>query len=147
MAIETEFTPLASAVGGALIGVSAVLLLYSSGRIAGVSGIIRRLIVPSSDSKPELALAFIVGLIAAPFVWTAATGSAVVQVVSENLPLAAVAGLLVGFGAAFGGGCTSGHGVCGLSRLSKRSLVATIVFMSVAALTVFVSRHIIGGGA
>lgn len=147
MAIETEFTPLASAAGGALIGVSAVLLLYASGRIAGVSGIIRRLIVPASDSKPELALAFIVGLIAAPFVWTAATGSAVVQSVSENLPLAAVAGLLVGFGAAFGGGCTSGHGVCGLSRLSKRSLVATIVFMSVAALTVFVSRHIIGGGA
>lgn len=146
MAIETEFTPLASAVGGALIGVSAVLLLYSSGRIAGVSGIIRRLIVPASDSKPELALAFIVGLIASPFVWTAVTGSAVVQSVSENLPLAAVAGLLVGFGAAFGGGCTSGHGVCGLSRLSKRSLVATIVFMAVAALTVFVSRHIVGGG-
>lgn len=147
LAIETEFTPLASSVGGALIGVSAVLLLYSNGRIAGISGIVRRLIVPSAGSRPEQAQAFIVGLIAAPFIWTVATGSGVVQSVSANIPLAAIAGLLVGFGAAFGGGCTSGHGVCGLSRFSKRSLVATIVFMAVAALTVFVSRHVIGGGA
>lgn len=145
MAIATEFTPLASSVGGALIGVSAVLLLYANGRIAGISGIVRRLIAPAAGSKPEQALVFIIGLISAPFVWTAATGHAVAQSVSTNIPLAAIAGLLVGFGAVLGGGCTSGHGVCGLSRLSKRSLVATIVFMAVAALTVFVVRHIIGG--
>jgi len=147
LAIETEFTPLASSVGGALIGVSAVLLLYTNGRIAGISGIIKRVIAPAADSRPVQALAFIVGLIGAPFVWNAVTGCAVAQTVSTNIPLAAVAGLLVGFGAAFGGGCTSGHGVCGLSRFSKRSLVATIVFMAVAAITVFVSRHIVGGGA
>lgn len=147
MAIETEFTPLASAFGGALIGLSAVLLLYSNGRIAGISGMVKRLIASAADGRPEQALAFIIGLIATPFVWTAITGSAVAQTVSENIPLAAIAGLLVGFGAAFGGGCTSGHGVCGLSRFSKRSFVATIVFMAAAALTVFVSRHIVGGGA
>ncbi|WP_045834545.1 YeeE/YedE family protein [Hyphomicrobium sp. 99] len=145
MAIETEFTPLASSAGGALIGVSAVLLMYSNGRIAGISGIVKRLIAPAADSKPEQALAFIVGLILAPFVWTATTGNAVAQSVSTNIPLAAIAGLLVGFGAALGGGCTSGHGVCGLSRFSKRSLAATIVFMTVGALTVFVARHIVGG--
>lgn len=146
MAVETEFTPLASSVGGALIGVSAVLLLYSNGRIAGISGIVKRLIAPAADGKPEQALAFIIGLISAPFVWTVVTGHAVAQSVSTNIPLAAIAGLLVGFGAVLGGGCTSGHGVCGLSRFSKRSLVATIMFMTVAALTVFVIRHIIGGG-
>jgi len=146
LAVETEFTPLASSVGGALIGVSAVLLLYSNGRIAGISGIVKRLIAPAADGKPEQALAFIIGLISAPFVWTVVTGHAVAQSVSTNIPLAAIAGLLVGFGAVLGGGCTSGHGVCGLSRFSKRSLVATIMFMTVAALTVFVIRHIIGGG-
>ncbi|SFV38148.1 YeeE/YedE family protein [Hyphomicrobium facile] len=146
MAVATEFTALASSVGGALIGVSAVLLLYSNGRIAGISGIVKRLIAPAADSKPAQALAFIIGLISAPFVWTAVTGHAVTQSVSTNIPLAAIAGLLVGFGAVLGGGCTSGHGVCGLSRFSKRSLAATIIFMAVAVLTVFVVRHIIGGG-
>jgi uncharacterized membrane protein YedE/YeeE len=146
LTIATEFTPLASGAGGALIGVSAVLLMYANGRIAGISHIVKRLIAPAADSKPEQALAFIIGLIAAPFVWTAASGNAVAQSVSTNISLVAIAGLLVGFGAVLGGGCTSGHGVCGLSRFSKRSLVATLVFMTVAALTVFVVRHVIGGG-
>lgn len=146
MAIETEFTPLASAAGGALIGAAAVLLMLFSGRIAGISGIVSRLIVPGSDSKPLQALAFVIGLIGAPLVWTNVLGNGVAQTVTANLPLAVVAGLLVGFGAVLGGGCTSGHGVCGLSRFSVRSLVATIVFMATAVLVVFAARHLVGGG-
>ncbi|MFA5957287.1 YeeE/YedE family protein [Hyphomicrobium sp.] len=146
MPIETDFTPIASAAGGALIGCAAVLLMLMSGRIAGISGILSRLIMPGTDSKPLQAFAFIVGLIAAPLVWIAVSGHSVAQTVTENLPLAAVAGLLVGFGAVYGGGCTSGHGVCGLSRLSPRSFVATAIFMATAIVVVFVSRHIVGAG-
>jgi uncharacterized membrane protein YedE/YeeE len=142
--IVTEFTPIASAVGGALIGCAAVLLMLTSGRIAGISGILSRLIVPRADSKPLEALAFVAGLVVAPLVWMALSANAVAQTVTANLPLAAVAGLLVGFGAAYGSGCTSGHGVCGLSRFSCRSLVATAVFMTTAVIVVFVTRHVIG---
>jgi uncharacterized protein len=143
--VETEFTPLASAAGGALIGASAVLLMVFNGRVAGISGIVRRLIVPEANSASVQALAFLIGLIGAPLVWTAATGASISQTVTANLPLAAAAGLLVGFGAVLGGGCTSGHGVCGLSLLSWRSLVATAVFMTSAVLIVFIVRHIAGG--
>lgn len=146
MAIETEFTPLASAAGGALIGAAAVLLMLFSGRIAGISGIVSRLVMPLPDSKPLQALAFIIGLVVAPPVWTSVSGNSVAQTVTTNLPLAALAGLLVGFGAVHGGGCTSGHGVCGLARFSRRSLVATVVFMTAAIVVVFVARHIVGGG-
>ncbi len=146
MAIETEFTPLASAAGGALIGTSAVLLMLFSGRIAGISGIVSRLVMPLPDSRPLQALAFIIGLIGAPLVWTGVVGTGIDQTVTTNLPLAAFAGLLVGFGAVYGGGCTSGHGVCGLARFSRRSLVATVVFMTAAIVVVFVARHIVGGG-
>lgn len=145
MTVETEFTPLASAAGGALIGASAVLLMVFNGRVAGISGIVRRLIVPEANSASVQALAFLIGLIGAPLVWTAATGASISQTVTANLPLAAAAGLLVGFGAVLGGGCTSGHGVCGLSLLSWRSLVATAVFMTSAVLIVFIVRHIAGG--
>jgi uncharacterized protein len=117
-----------------------------SGRIAGISGIVSRLVMPLPDSGPLQALVFIVGLAAAPLIWTSVLGSSVDQTVTANLPLAALAGLLVGFGAVYGGGCTSGHGVCGLSRFSRRSMVATLVFMAVAIVVVFVARHIVGGG-
>jgi uncharacterized protein len=116
-----------------------------SGRIAGISGILRRMMTPGVDSKPIQALAFVAGLIAAPLIWQMSGGS-VVQTMTANLPLAAVAGLLVGFGAVYGGGCTSGHGVCGLSRLSPRSLVATVVFMTAAIIVVFITRHVLGAG-
>ena len=117
-----------------------------TGRIAGVSGIVSRLVMPLPDSRPLQALAFIVGLVGAPLIWTSVLGRSVDQTVTTNLPLALFAGLLVGFGAVYGGGCTSGHGVCGLSRFSRRSLVATVVFMTAAILVVFVARHIVGGG-
>lgn len=147
MSIVTEFTPVQSAIGGAVIGLSAVLLLLGSGRIAGISGILARLVAPRSGSQPLDALAFVAGLVAAPVVWTQVTGASVTQIVTGNLLLLIVAGLLVGFGAVYGGGCTSGHGVCGLSRFSTRSLVAVATFMTTAAITVFVVRHVLGGGA
>lgn len=140
----TTFTPLASAAGGILIGLSAVLLLTFSSRIAGITGLIRRLLPSQGSSRPLEAIAFITALIAAPFLWPMITGVPVTQTVSSNLPMLAVAGALVGFGSALGNGCTSGHGVCGLSRFSPRSLAATLVFMAVAAAVVFVMRHVSG---
>jgi uncharacterized protein len=141
----TQFTPLAAAIGGALIGVAAVMLMAFNGRIAGISGILGRLIPPYAGADPAGAVLFALGLISAPLVYAAVTGAAFQQTVSGNVSLMAVAGLLVGFGTAYGGGCTSGHGVCGLARLSLRSLVATSVFMATAFATVFVMRHVIGG--
>ena len=141
----TTFAPVAALVGGALIGASAVLLMASHGRIAGISGIVSRLLPPYGDDRLAGRLAFVLGLVAAPFAVSAATGSAVAQAVSGNLVLMIGAGLLVGFGTVWGNGCTSGHGVCGLARLSPRSIVATLTFMTAAAATVFVVRHVIGG--
>lgn len=141
----TEFTPLASLAGGALIGASAVLLLLVSGRIAGISGIVRRLFPPYSDSAPLEAAAFLGGLIAAPLVWTLVTAESVRQTVTPSLSLTLVAGLLVGAGVFAARGCTSGHGVCGLSRLSRRSIAATATFMATAAVTVYIVRHVVGG--
>lgn len=141
----TTFTPLASTIGGALIGLAAVILMVFNGRIAGISGILGRLLPPYEGSDPGGAAAFIFGLLAAPLVYAAATGAPVEQTVSGNAGLMAVAGLLVGFGAAYGGGCTSGHGVCGIARLSIRSIVATLVFMAAGFISVFVLRHLVGG--
>lgn len=140
----TDFTPLASLAGGMTIGLSAVLLMLWEGRIAGISGIAGRLLPPYRDSGFPSRVGFVVGLVAAPVAMTAVTGAGIGQTVSGNLPLMVVAGLLVGFGSVWGNGCTSGHGVCGLSRLSTRSFVATGVFMAVAFVTVFAVRHLAG---
>lgn len=141
----TDFTPFASLVGGMMIGLSAVLLMLWEGRVAGVSGIAGRLLPPYRDSAFFSRFGFVVGLIAAPVAIVVTTGEAIEQTVSSNVPLMVAAGLLVGFGAVWGNGCTSGHGVCGLSRLSTRSFVATVVFMAAAFVTVFLVRHVIGG--
>jgi uncharacterized protein len=141
----TTFTPLASAAGGALIGLSAVILLLFSSRIAGITGIVRRLLPPYETARPLEAAAFIIGLIGAPALWPLLTGAGVTQTVSDDTLLQAIAGLLVGFGTVWANGCTSGHGVCGLSRFSPRSLVAMLTFMAVASATVFVVRHVAGG--
>lgn len=140
----TEFTPLTSLIGGAMIGLSAVLLMAWEGRIAGISGIAGRLLPPYRDGAFLSRLGFVVGLIAAPLLAVGITGREIVQTVPSNLPLMIMAGLLVGFGSVYGNGCTSGHGVCGLSRLSLRSLVATLVFMATGFATVFLARHVIG---
>jgi uncharacterized membrane protein YedE/YeeE len=137
----TSFTPVASAAGGALIGLAAVLLMALKGRIAGVSGIASRLLPPYEDREFAGRLAFVAGLIAAPALVWLANGRLPEQTIEAGLPVLVVAGLLVGFGSVWGNGCTSGHGVCGLSRLSVRSLVATVTFMATAVLTVLIVRH------
>lgn len=140
----TEFTPLMSFVGGAMIGLSALLLLLLSGRIAGISGIVGQLISqPGSDSGWRIA--FIVGLVLAGPVMLLTTGSVPAAQVTGSWWLLIPAGLLVGFGTRLGSGCTSGHGICGLARLSTRSIAATGVFMATAFVTVFVARHLVGG--
>ncbi|MEP1209635.1 MAG: YeeE/YedE family protein [Rhizobiaceae bacterium] len=145
----TEFTPLASAFGGALIGLSAVMLLALNGRIAGISGISVGVLPPWGErlANGDMAwrIAFLVGLLAAPILVQAVSGEPIAQTVSTNVGLMVVAGLVTGFGAVYGGGCTSGHGVCGMSRLSMRSIIGTMTFMATAFVTLFVMRHVVGG--
>ena len=128
-----------------IAGVAGIVICRICGiaDIAGISGIVSRLIPPVSGQM-GMGLAFVIGLLLAAPLFHLATGSAPIQTVSSNLPLLAVAGLLVGFGSVFGNGCTSGHGVCGLSRVSLRSLVATATFMATAFVTVYILRHIVG---
>ena len=144
--METDFTPFASLLGGGLIGLSAVVLLAAHGRIAGISGIVSRILPPSVDKAglPQ-GIIFLIGLLLAAPLWFVLTGSAPVQMVSSNGLLLIIAGLLVGFGSVMGNGCTSGHGVCGISRGSARSIAATVTFMATAFVTVFVLRHVVGG--
>jgi uncharacterized membrane protein YedE/YeeE len=138
----TDFTPLAALLGGTLIGLSAVLLMALMGRIAGISGIAVRMLPPYLDADAKGRVAFVVGLLAAPSAWLLATGVWPRVTIEAGAPLLLVAGLLVGFGSVWGAGCTSGHGVCGLSRLSARSFVAVATFMATAILTVFLVRHV-----
>jgi uncharacterized membrane protein YedE/YeeE len=140
--IATAFTPMASLAGGALIGLAAVMLMALTGRIAGVSGIAARLLPPYADHEFAGRLAFVAGLIAAPVVVLAASGGLPAQAIEASAGILVLGGLLVGFGSVWGNGCTSGHGVCGLSRLSTRSLVATVTFMATGAATVFIARHL-----
>jgi uncharacterized protein len=141
----TTFTPWTSLAGGLLIGLAVVILMAGIGRVAGISGIVGRLFPPYEDGDWFARLAFIAGLIAAPVLVKGLTTYSADLSISGSLPVMAIAGLLVGVGSAYGSGCTSGHGVCGMARLSMRSVVATIVFMVAAMVTVYVSRHVMGG--
>ena len=138
-----NFTPVSAAVGGLLIGLSAALLWVAKGRIAGISGILGGFGALRSGDVAWRA-AFLVGLMAAPLIYGAVGGGLPEPTQAASPALLIVAGLLVGFGTRLGGGCTSGHGVCGLARLSPRSLTATGLFMASAAATVFFTRHLIG---
>ena len=141
-----EFTPWASLAGGLLIGLSAALLIALLGRVAGISGITGALLqMPTWSAVKQWGwrLAFIAGLIAAPLVWQWFAPLPAMETPSDPLVII-VAGLLVGFGTRMGSGCTSGHGVCGLSRLSMRSLAATLTSITTGAITVFVMRHVFG---
>ncbi len=149
----TEFTPYASSAGGILIGLSTVILLLANGRIAGISGIYSRLFETGALANGKQAwvhgergwqLSFVVGLVLAPLLLMAG-GYEIEQVFTGDLTLTTIAGALVGFGSVFGSGCTSGHGVGGLSRLSARSLAATVTFMSAGITVVFFLRHVMGG--
>ncbi|MCY0093328.1 YeeE/YedE family protein [Hoeflea ulvae] len=139
--METEFTPWMSLGGGILIGISAVLLMAFNGRIAGMTGIISG-IVPPVSSDWAWRVAFLAGAILAPVLFLTA-GGAIDYAVPVSLPLLALGGLIVGVGVYYGAGCTSGHGVCGMARLSPRSIVATITFMIATGVTVYVIRHIV----
>lgn len=143
--MNTEFTPFLSLIGGMLIGLAAVLLMASNGRIAGISGIISRLLPPDTTDENTLpSVAFVIGLLIALPIYQWFTNGASEQSMVASLPLLLVAGLLVGFGSGYGSGCTSGHGVCGISRLSMRSIIATLTFMATGIITVYVVRHIVG---
>ena len=139
----SAFTPWSALAGGMLIGLAASLLLVLHGRIAGISGIVGGLL-QTPDGDHRWRIAFLGGLIAAPLLWALSVGTPSIQV-DAGYPTLILAGLLVGFFTRLGAGCTSGHGVCGLSRLSPRSLVATLSFMAAGFATVFVMRHLFGG--
>lgn len=135
------FTPLPAALGGALIGAAAVLLMALNGRIAGVSGIVAGVLAPlRGEGRADFSwrLAFVAGLIAAPLLYGLARGEAVSVSTPHPLWMMALGGVLVGYGTRLGSGCTSGHGVCGVARLSKRSAAATATFMATAIATVFI---------
>ena len=140
----TEFTPWLSLLGGSLIGLAAVLLMALHGRIAGMTGILSGLVPPFSHDWSWRA-AFLAGAIAAPALIVQVTGFAIPFESPTPSAWLVLGGLVVGIGVYFGSGCTSGHGVCGLARLSPRSFVATLTFMASTALTVFVIRHLMGG--
>jgi uncharacterized protein len=142
--MATQFTPFYSTLGGLLIGMASVLMMLGLGRIAGVSGVFDALLTLRVDRDFVWRAVFIAGLLAGAFL-AAIVGlydPASVAFPAKGLA-AIVSGLIVGAGTALGGGCTSGHGICGLSRLSRRSFAATVVFMLVAGIVVFVTRHII----
>lgn len=139
----SNFTPVASTFGGLLIGLAAAMLWLANGRIAGISGIVGNL--PSALSGDVAwRISFLAGLIVAPLGYAALAGAPVIRL-DASAPILIAGGLLVGFGTRLGGGCTSGHGVCGVARFSPRSIVATCLFMAAGFITVFVMRHTVGG--
>ncbi|MEO5734844.1 MAG: YeeE/YedE family protein [Rubrivivax sp.] len=138
----TEFTPWSALAGGALIGAAAAMFVLLNGRVAGISGVIGGLFKPVAGDVAWRA-AFVIGLIGSPLVYALFAALPVLQIDASFGALVA-AGLLVGVGTRYGSGCTSGHGVCGLARLSPRSVVATAAFMSAGFATVFVTRHLFG---
>lgn len=139
-----NFTPVSAAIGGALIGFAAVLLMMLNGRIAGVTGIFAGLIDPGSTDRGWRAT-FVIGLIAAPLCAALLGYPIPVPHLPTSFVVIGVAGLLVGFGTRLSNGCTSGHGVCGIARLSPRSIASTAIFMAAAIAVVAVSRHVFGG--
>ncbi|KRR16890.1 YeeE/YedE family protein [Bradyrhizobium lablabi] len=139
-----NFTPVSAAIGGALIGLSAVLLMLSTGRIAGISGIFSGLLNLRGEDK-GWRIAFLAGLILAPVIAGLVGYGMATPALPANWIVIIGAGLLVGFGTRLGGGCTSGHGICGVARLSPRSVAATAIFMVTAIVTVAVTHHVLGG--
>ncbi|WP_153787474.1 YeeE/YedE family protein [Pseudomonas sp. EMN2] len=137
-----NFTPWASLAGGALIGLAVSLFILANGRIAGISGLLGSLIQGDGEGRSEKAL-FLLGLVLAPLLWGVFTVLPEIEV-HAGWPALVIAGLLVGVGTRYAAGCTSGHGVCGVSRLSPRSMLATLCFMATGFATVYVIRHLLG---
>ena len=141
-----NFTPWMSLSGGVLLGIASAMFILLNGRILGISGIVGGLLPPRAGDR-GWRIAFLAGMAAAPvvYLWLAPTEMVQAPRIDAGYALIVVAGLLVGFGTRYGSGCTSGHGVCGLSRMSPRSLVATVSFMAAGFLVVFVARHVFVG--
>ncbi len=143
-AIETVFTPWQSLGGGALIGIASVLLMLFLGRIMGATGILAGVLTPAAHPDLGWRVAILLGMISGPIAVLMLIGQMPVIEVPVSMPMLLVGGLFVGIGVTYGSGCTSGHGVCGMARLSRRSITATLTFMLTTGVTVFVVRHIMG---
>lgn len=143
--METSFTPLASLAGGVLIGLAAVCLMLLRGRIMGATGILAGAMWPVSRYDWTWRAAMLAGMFTGPWIYFALTGGLPAIEVPSATPLLIFGGVLVGVGVTLGSGCTSGHGVCGMARLSPRSFAATATFMLTTGLTVYVVRHVLGG--
>ena len=144
MTIDTLFTPWQALAGGALIGLASVLLMLTLGRIMGATGILAGVLTPTTHPDTGWRLAVLAGMVSGPLAVLALTGQMPVVQVPVTLPMLLVGGVLVGIGVTYGSGCTSGHGVCGMARLSRRSFAATATFMVTTGITVFVIRHVWG---
>lgn len=142
--IETLFTPWQSLSGGVLIGVASVLLMLTLGRIMGATGVLAGVLTPSAHPDTGWRLALLAGMVSGPLAVLALTGQMPAVEVPVSMPMLLVGGVLVGIGVTYGSGCTSGHGVCGMARLSRRSIAATLTFMLTTAVTVYVVRHVMG---
>lgn len=140
-----DFTPIPALVGGILIGAAASLLLFTHGKVAGISGLYGG-VLRRGTSDRSFRIAFIAGLVVMGTLLRIVLPSAFASTWTASLPIALAAGVIVGFGTQMGNGCTSGHGVCGISRMSVRSIIATVTFMLTGGITVFVARHLLGGG-
>jgi len=138
-----NFTPISSALGGALIGLAAVLLMAANGRIAGVGGIFSGIAFASSGDR-QWRVFFVLGMVAAPILYILVSGGMPAFELEASWPLIAIGGLLVGFGTRLGSGCASGHGVCGLSRLAPRSIVSVALFMAAGMITVTLAKSLSG---
>lgn len=144
MEIVTEFTPGIAALGGTLIGLASVLLMWLHGRIMGATGILAGLLTPANLTDFGWRAAVLLGMISGPVLVMLVTGQMPAIQVPVSTTMLMIGGLIVGVGVTFGSGCTSGHGVCGMARLSPRSIAATLTFMLTTAVTVYVVRHVIG---
>jgi hypothetical protein len=140
----TEFTPVQSLLGGALIGLASVLLMLTLGRVMGATGIVAGILTPVSRADWLWRVVLVAGMATGPLAVMLMTGQMPAVQVPVSTGLLVAGGVLVGIGVTFGAGCTSGHGVCGLARLSPRSLVATVTFMLTTGITVYVIRHLVG---
>jgi uncharacterized membrane protein YedE/YeeE len=141
---DTVFTPWASLGGGILIGLAATLLMLLQGRIMGATGILAGIVMPANRQDFAWRAALVAGMICGPFALWILTGALPETQVTVPLAVLLVSGVIVGVGVSYGGGCTSGHGVCGIARLSPRSIVATLTFMATTFATVYITRHLIG---
>jgi uncharacterized membrane protein YedE/YeeE len=142
--IQTAFTPWQSLAGGILIGLASVLLMLSLGRIMGATGILAGVLTPFVHPDTGWRLAILAGMVSGPLALMVLTGSMPAVDVPVSMPMLVLGGFLVGIGVTYGSGCTSGHGVCGMARLSRRSIAATLTFMVTTGLTVYIIRHVLG---